>query len=318
MRRPRGRRERRPDRPARQDPADRAGTGADVHLLHHRHAAAVHGAADPQHARHRRSSGPSFTPNLYVYSLAFAEPPVRLRGGDRSFEHRHRHGRPAACRSSASPPRPRCIARRHRAARVHAGRRGRRRRRRRIATNPTRPFQTFGFWFDKDFRLLENLSDLFPATTRVRGLDAQHAHYATLASVERPSPPGPGYAFAVDRFRGRGVLFAIALADRRSCWRRRSAVPLYFMISQSGLSNTLLAIILPALVYPFGAFLMRIFAEAAIPLELLDAARVDGAGADAHLRHRLAVSARARAGDGAAVRVRGRLGQLLPARWPAR
>ena len=68
----------------------------------------------------------------------------------------------------------------------------------------------------------------------------------------------------------------------RTAWRFGSvtvlAVPLYFMISQSGLSNTLLAVILPALVNPFGVFLMRIFAEAAIPLELLDAARVDGAG----------------------------------------
>ena len=56
------------------------------------------------------------------------------------------------------------------------------------------------------------------------------------------------------------------------------AVPLFLMLSQSGLSKTLLAVILPALVNPFGVYLMRIFAERSIPEELLDAARVDGAG----------------------------------------
>jgi multiple sugar transport system permease protein len=56
------------------------------------------------------------------------------------------------------------------------------------------------------------------------------------------------------------------------------AVPLYFLLGRTGLSDTLLAIILPALVNPFGVYLMRIYAERAVPMELLDAARVDGAG----------------------------------------
>jgi multiple sugar transport system permease protein len=56
------------------------------------------------------------------------------------------------------------------------------------------------------------------------------------------------------------------------------AVPLFFMMSKIGLSNTLVAIILPSLVNPFGVYLMRIYADKAIPRELIDAARVDGAG----------------------------------------
>ena len=51
------------------------------------------------------------------------------------------------------------------------------------------------------------------------------------------------------------------------------------MLGQTGLSNTLLAVILPALVNPFGVFLMTdLSRSAAIPDELLDAGRVDGAG----------------------------------------
>ena len=56
------------------------------------------------------------------------------------------------------------------------------------------------------------------------------------------------------------------------------AIPLYLLISKTGLSGSLLAVILPSLISPFGVYLMRIYAEQAIPEELLDAARIDGAG----------------------------------------
>ena len=79
------------------------------------------------------------------------------------------------------------------------------------------------------------------------------------------------------RFRGRGVLFAIVLG---SVFVPATvlALPLFLMMNQTGLSATLLAVILPGLVNPFGVYLMRIFAERSVPEELLDAARVDGAG----------------------------------------
>src|ERR1041384_2009425 len=56
------------------------------------------------------------------------------------------------------------------------------------------------------------------------------------------------------------------------------AVPLYLLLAKSGLSGSLLAIILPAMANPFGVYLMRIYAEQSIPPELIDAARIDGAG----------------------------------------
>lgn len=140
-------------------------------------------------------------------------------------------------------------------------------------------FQTFGFWFDKDFHLFQNIADLFARdggefTTWM----ANTALYASAAAIGSTLVAAcAGYAFAVFRFRGRGVIFAFVLG---SVFVPSTvlAVPLYFMLTQSGLSNSLLAIILPALVNPFGVFLMRIFAEASVPTELLDAARVDGAG----------------------------------------
>jgi multiple sugar transport system permease protein len=50
------------------------------------------------------------------------------------------------------------------------------------------------------------------------------------------------------------------------------------LLSKVGLTNTAWAVILPSMVTPFGVFLMRVYAEQAISDDLLDAARVDGAG----------------------------------------
>jgi len=45
-----------------------------------------------------------------------------------------------------------------------------------------------------------------------------------------------------------------------------------------GLTNNPLSIILPSAVSPFGVYLMRVYAERAIPFEIIEAARMDGAG----------------------------------------
>jgi multiple sugar transport system permease protein len=139
-------------------------------------------------------------------------------------------------------------------------------------------FQSFGFWF-AHFNLFENLNDLFARdhgafVTWMRNT-LIYAGSAALGSTLISA--FAGYAFAMYRFRGRGALFGMVLG---SVFVPATvlAVPLYFLLTQSGLGNSLLAVILPALANPFGVYLMRIFAERAIPEELIDAARVDGAG----------------------------------------
>ena len=56
------------------------------------------------------------------------------------------------------------------------------------------------------------------------------------------------------------------------------AVPTFLMFSKMGLTNTPWAVIIPSLCRPFGLYLMWVFAAEAIPTELLEAARIDGAG----------------------------------------
>jgi multiple sugar transport system permease protein len=140
-------------------------------------------------------------------------------------------------------------------------------------------FSTFGFWFGKDFNFFQNLKDLFAYDNGNFVLWMRNtAVYATVAAVGSSLISAlAGYAFAQYRFPGRNLLFGIVLA---SVFVPVTvfAVPLFLMMSKSGLSNSLLAVILPALVNPFGVYLMRIYAEQAVPQDLVDAARVDGAG----------------------------------------
>jgi multiple sugar transport system permease protein len=140
-------------------------------------------------------------------------------------------------------------------------------------------FSTFGFWFGKDFSFLQNLKDLFAYDNGHFALWMRNtAVYAVAAALGSSLISTlAGYTFAQYRFAGRDLLFGIVLAST-FIPATVFAVPLFLMMSKSGLSNTLWAVILPALVNPFGVYLMRIYAEQAVSPELIDAARVDGAG----------------------------------------
>lgn len=140
-------------------------------------------------------------------------------------------------------------------------------------------FNTFGFWFGERFNLIDNIRDLFARDNGLFPIWMRNTLvYATTAAFGSAIISAlAGYAFAQFHFYGRNVLFAIVLV---SVFVPGTvfAVPLYLLLSKSGLTNSLLAVILPALVNPFGVYLMRIYSEQAVPAELLDAARVDGAG----------------------------------------
>lgn len=56
------------------------------------------------------------------------------------------------------------------------------------------------------------------------------------------------------------------------------AVPQYLLMAAIGLAGTHWSVLLPVLINPFGIFLCRVFATAAVPEDTLEAARLDGAG----------------------------------------
>lgn len=85
-----------------------------------------------------------------------------------------------------------------------------------------------------------------------------------------------GYALAKLEFPGKRILFAVVLATLMVPGVV-TFMPLFVLVANMGLVNTHAGMILPFLAGAFGVFLMRQFIGG-IPDELLDAARVDGAG----------------------------------------
>lgn len=83
-----------------------------------------------------------------------------------------------------------------------------------------------------------------------------------------------GYVLAKKRFYGQRILFSIFIVAM-ALPKQVILVPLVNMISWMGIHDTLIAVILPLIGWPFGVFLMKQFSEN-IPTELLESARIDG------------------------------------------
>ena len=134
-------------------------------------------------------------------------------------------------------------------------------------------------WFDQEFNLVDNFLELFSQSSGIYwqwlGNSLLYAAVggwgATVLAVLA------GYGFAKYAFRGRTVAFALLLGSVMVPVTAL-VLPTFVLFSAVGLSNTIWAVILPSLLTPFGVYLMRVYAQDAIPDELLDAARIDGAG----------------------------------------
>ena len=86
-----------------------------------------------------------------------------------------------------------------------------------------------------------------------------------------------GYGFAKFRFRGRRLMLAVLLGSVMVPLTAL-VIPTFILFSNLHLTDTVWAVILPSLLNPFGVYLMQVYTAEAVPDELLEAARVDGAG----------------------------------------
>ncbi|MCP9949166.1 MULTISPECIES: carbohydrate ABC transporter permease [Actinomadura] len=84
-----------------------------------------------------------------------------------------------------------------------------------------------------------------------------------------------GFAFAKLRFRGKNGLMLTIIATMMIPVQM-GIIPLYMIMVELGWQNQLQAVIVPFLVTGFGVFMMRQYADQAVPDELIEAARVDG------------------------------------------
>ncbi|MET0425616.1 MAG: carbohydrate ABC transporter permease [Actinoplanes sp.] len=85
-----------------------------------------------------------------------------------------------------------------------------------------------------------------------------------------------GFAFAKLRFKGRNGLMVVVILTL-TVPNQLGIVALYIVMGKFGWNGTLLAVIAPGLVTAFGVFYMRQFIAHAVPDELVEAARIDGA-----------------------------------------
>jgi len=86
-----------------------------------------------------------------------------------------------------------------------------------------------------------------------------------------------GYALAKYEFRGKSAVFNVVLAGVLVPGVIL-AIPQYLLLAKVGMTNTYWAVLLPSIISPYGIYLSRIFAAASVPNEVLEAARIDGAG----------------------------------------
>ena len=130
------------------------------------------------------------------------------------------------------------------------------------------------FWFGSDrFNNQEvawkddHMGQAFFNTTFVAGVSA-----ATIVFLSTIA----GFAFAKLRFKGKGALMLIVIGTMMVP-PQLSVIPLYMMVAKLDWTDQLQAVILPSLVSAFGVFFMRQYLIQALPDEIIEAARMDGA-----------------------------------------
>lgn len=140
-------------------------------------------------------------------------------------------------------------------------------------------FSSFGLWFGNGFSLFQNIADTLSYRNGIflQWFGNTLLYVVVGAGGATLLATVAGYGLAKYKFPGKRAVFAIILGAI-AVPGTALAVPTFLMFSQVGLTNTPWAVILPSLVSPFGLYLVWTYASEAIPTELLEAARMDGAG----------------------------------------
>ena len=112
-----------------------------------------------------------------------------------------------------------------------------------------------------------NLGKAFVNTTFVAGVSAGTIVFLSTIA---------GFAFAKLRFKGRNAMMLIVIGTMMVP-PQLSIIPLYMMVAKLDWTDQLQAVILPSRVSAFGVFFMRQYLMQALPDEIIEAARVDGA-----------------------------------------
>jgi multiple sugar transport system permease protein len=139
---------------------------------------------------------------------------------------------------------------------------------------------SFGLWFDNGkFALWENIRQTLTYDNGVflRWLANTLLYVVVGAGGATVLATLAGYGLAKFDFVGRRGVFAVVIGAV-AVPGTALAVPTFLMFSKMGITNTPWSVIIPSLITPFGLYLMWTFSAQAVPDEMLEAARIDGAG----------------------------------------
>jgi multiple sugar transport system permease protein len=141
-------------------------------------------------------------------------------------------------------------------------------------------YDSFGLWFKSgEFNLFQNIANTFTYNDGIflRWFGNTLLYVVVGAGGATFLAVLAGFGLAKYVFPGKRAVFAIVIGAV-AVPGTALAVPTFLMFSKMGLTNTPWAVIIPSLITPFGLYLMWTFASEAIPDEILEAAKVDGAG----------------------------------------
>ena len=139
-------------------------------------------------------------------------------------------------------------------------------------------FATFGLWFAYPFHFLENLAGLvtYQDGIFVRWFGNSLLYASSISLGSTIICALGGYAFSKYDFPAKQFLFNFILGTIMVP-STALVLPLFLMLNKIGLVNNMLGVILPSLVNPFGLYLMKVFWDSALPNELIEASRLEGA-----------------------------------------
>jgi multiple sugar transport system permease protein len=139
-------------------------------------------------------------------------------------------------------------------------------------------YSTNGLWF-ADFNLVDNVRTLFTyndgiflrwmANTLFYGIAGTMGQTIICVAC--------GYGLAMYQFRGRGLLMACIIGSFLVPGALLT-IPSFLLYTDLRIVDTPWAIIVPGFFSAFSVYLAKVYAEGAIPKELIEAARIDGAG----------------------------------------
>jgi multiple sugar transport system permease protein len=139
-------------------------------------------------------------------------------------------------------------------------------------------FSTFGLWFTLPMHFLENLEGLATHQNGIflRWFGNSVIYAGSISAGATIICAMGGYAFSKYDFPAKQFLFNFILGTIMVP-STALVLPLFLMLNKIGLLNTMWGVILPSLVNPFGLYLMKVFWDASLPNDLIEAARIEGA-----------------------------------------